>query len=339
MTPRRAWLAAAALAVTLLAVAVGAATVLEPHTRGFDKFQGLGIWKIDFHERVDPEVLGYAVNVAASQGILGIVNLGGGHSGGGLEQHLEAAARFPGRVLVFMEVDERGCCDGAWVEREVARLVTGRAQGARGLHLPRRLADPGGAPMALDAPALQPLWQAVSGLALPVAIRPGADREERERMMALVAAQPAIPFVALGMAGLAHNPDVLGALLARYPNLHVDTAGAIPALARNPEKARELLEAHADRVLLGTDLAWLQGPRPEQRALSIGEAAPIRSREPLLRFFDSTWRFFESREAAIPGPVAGDPTVEGLALPAPVLEKIFRDNARRLVGFGDLEAL
>jgi len=32
MTPRRAWLAAAALALTLLAVAVGAATLLEPHT-------------------------------------------------------------------------------------------------------------------------------------------------------------------------------------------------------------------------------------------------------------------------------------------------------------------
>ena len=158
-------------------------------------------------------------------------------------------------------------------------------------------------------------------------------------MVALVAAQPSIPFVALGMAGLAHNPGVLGALLTRYPNLHVDTASAIPAMARDPEKTRALLEAHADRVLLGTDLAWLQGPRPEQRALSIGEGAPVRSREPLLRFFDTTWRFFESRETAIPGPVAGDPTVEGLALPGAALEKIFRDNARRLVGFGDLEAL
>lgn len=339
MTPRRAWISAATLAVVLLVAAVGTATLLEPHTRGFDRFQGLGIWKIDFHQRVDPEVLGYAVNVAASQGILGIVNLGGGHAGGGLERHLEAASRFPGRVLVFMELDERGCCDAAWVDREVARLVNGRALGARGVHVPRRLTGPGGAAVPLDAPALEPLWQSVAGLLLPVALPPGADRAERERMMALVAAQPGISFVALGMAGLAHNPGVLGALLTRHPNLHLDTAGAIPAMAREPEKTRELLEAHADRVLLGTDLAWLQGPRPEQRALSIGDGAPVRSREPLLRFFDSTWRFFESREAAIPGPVAGDPTMEGLSLPRAVLEKVFRDNARRLVGFGDLEAL
>jgi predicted TIM-barrel fold metal-dependent hydrolase len=339
MTPRRAWISAATLSVVLLVVAVGTATVLEPHTRGFDRFQGLGIWKIDFHQRIDPEVLGYAVNVAASQGILGIVNLGGGHAGGGLERHLEAAARFPGRVLVFMELDERGCCDAAWVDREVARLVNGRALGARGLHVPRRLVGADGTAVPLDAPALDPLWQSVTGLLLPVALPPGADRAERERIVALVAARPSIPFVALGMAGLAQNPGVLGSLLARYPNLHVDTANAIPAMARDPEGTRALLEAHADRVLLGTDLAWFQGPRPEQRALSIGDGAPVRSREPLLRFFDSTWRFLESREAAIPGPVAGDPTVEGLALPRPVLEKILRDNARRVVGFGDLEAL
>jgi predicted TIM-barrel fold metal-dependent hydrolase len=339
MTPGRAWLAATALATVLLAVAVGAATLLEPHTRGFDRFQGLAIWKIDVHQRIDPEVLGYAVNVGSSQGILGIVNLGGGHAGGGLEQHLEAAARFPGRVLVFMELDERGCCDQAWADRETARLVAGRALGARGLHVHRRLVSPGGEPVALDAPSLDPVWQVVAGLGIPVAFEPGTGPEARERMVKLVEGQPKIPFVALDMAGLGGNPAALGALLSRLGNLHVDTAGSIPEMARDPEATRELLAAHADRVLLGTDLAWLQGPRPEQRALLIGGGAPVRTREPLLRFFDSTWRFFESRDLDIPGPVTGDAAVEGLALPQHVLERVFRDNARKLLGFGDLEAL
>jgi predicted TIM-barrel fold metal-dependent hydrolase len=338
MTPGRAWLAASVLAGVLLAGAVVTATLLEPHTRDFDRFQGLAIWKIDVHQRIDPEVLGYAVNVAASQGILGIVNLGGGHAGGGLERHLEAAARFPGRVMVFMEIDERGCCDQAWAERETARLVTGRALGARGLRVPVRLASPGGAPVALDAPALDPVWQVVAGLALPVAFDPGQGPEARERMVKLLEGHPEIPFVALDMAGLGDNPAALGALLSRLPNLHVDTAGSIPAMARDLEATRALLAAHSGRVLLGTDLAWLQGPRPEQRALVIGGGTPVRSREPLLRFFDSTWRFFESRDADIPGPVAGDPAVEGLALPREDLQRIFRDNARKLLGFGDLEA-
>ncbi len=339
MTPRRAWLTAAALALTLLAVAVGAATLLEPHTRGFDRFPGHGIWKIDFHQQIDPEVLGYAVNVAASQGILGIVNLGGGHAGGGLERQIEAASRFPGRVLVFMELDERGCCDAAWAEREVARLVTGRALGARGLHVPRRLVSRAGTGVPLGAPELDPVWKALEGMGIPVAWFPGSSPAAREELVKLLEARPEIPFVALDMAGLGRDPAALGTLLTRLPNLHVDTAGSIPEMARDPGKTRELLAAHADRVLLGTALSWMQGPTPEQRALLIGSGTPVRTREPLLRFFDSTWRFFESREAEIPGPAAGDAPVEGLGLSRDALEKIFRDNARRLLGFGDLEAL
>ncbi len=338
MTPRRAWLAASVLAIALLGVAVATATVLEPHTRDFDRFQGLAVWKVDVHQRIDPEVLGFAVSVASSQGILGIVNLGGGHAGGGLEEQLAAAARFPGRVQVFMELDERGCCDAAWVDREVERLVTGRAQGARGLHVPRRLADAAGAPVALDGPALAPLWQAVEGLSIPVALDAGSGADDRERLVRLVAARPAIPFLALRMAGLAGNPGALSALLGRLQNLHVDTASSLPELSRDPERARELLAGHADRVLFGSELAWLQGPRPEQRALVIGDGAPVRSRDALARFFDSTWRCLGTRDTDIPGPVAGEPALQGLALPPDVLEAVFHGNARRVLGFGDLEA-
>jgi predicted TIM-barrel fold metal-dependent hydrolase len=273
------------------------------------------------------------VNVASSQGILGIVNLGGGHAGGGLEQHLEAAARFPGRVHVFMELDERGCCDAAWADRETARLVEGRALGARGLHVAQQVSVP------LDAAALDPVWQAVAGLGIPVAFQPGTGPDAVERMVRLVTGHPQIPFLAVRMAGLGGDPAALGALLAKLPNLHVDTASAIPEMGGDPEATRELLSTHSDRVLLGTDLVWLQGPRPEQRALVIGQGPPIRSREPLSRFFDTTWRFFESRDDAIPGPVAGDRPVNGLGLPRDALKRIYQGNARKLLGFGDLEAL
>ncbi len=40
-----------------------------------------------------------------------------------LGAQLEAASRFPGRVVVFMELDLEGCCGAAWSEREVARLA------------------------------------------------------------------------------------------------------------------------------------------------------------------------------------------------------------------------
>jgi hypothetical protein len=340
MTPRRAWIAVSALALALLGVALVTATVLEPHTRGFAGYRGLGIWKIDFHEQIDPEVLGVAVNVASSQGILGIVNLGGGQAGAGLERQVEAAARFPGRVLVFMSLDGTGCCGADWADREVARMVTGRALGARGLHDPSDLASPGGVPVPLDSPALQPIWEAVRGLAIPVALHPGEGKGAADALSRVLERHPAIPFVALQLAGLGGDLDALSELLDRLPNLHVDTAGRVIDLARHPDRARELLVAHADRVLFGTDLLWLQGPKPEQRALVIGSGPPVRSLDQLRRFFDSTWRFFETRDTAIPTPtpVEGDPPMHGLGLPRDVVTGIFHGNARKLLGFADLEA-
>jgi predicted TIM-barrel fold metal-dependent hydrolase len=340
MTPRRAWIAISALALALLAVAIVTATALESHTRGFAGYHGLGIWKIDFHEQIDPEVLGVAVSVAASQGIRGLVNLGGGQAGAGLERQVEAAARFPGRVLVFMSLDGRGCCGADWADREAARMVTGRALGARGLHVPADLAGPGGSPVALDSPALDPIWETAGGLRLPVALHRGEGADATAQLTRLLERRPGIPFVALHLAELGGDLDALSALLDRLPNLHVDTAGQLVALAGHPERARELLVTHADRVLLGTDLIWLQGPKPDQRALVIGSGPPIRSLDQLRRYFDSTWRFLETRDPAIPTPtpVEGDPSIQGLGLPREALERIFQGNARKLLGFADLEA-
>ena len=340
MTPRRAWFAISALALLLLAVALAAATALESRTRGFAGFRGLGIWKIDFHEQADPEVLGAAVNVAASQGILGLVNLGGGQSGAGLERHIEAASRFPGRVLVLMSLDGRGCCDADWADRESARLVTGRALGARGLHVPRDLAGPRGVPVRLDSRALDPVWTTAGGLGIPVAIHRGAGPDATGELTRLVERHPGIPFVALHLADLAGDPAALSSMLERLPNLHLDTSGSVVDLARDPERSRELLVAHADRVLFGTDLVWMQGPKPELRALVLGSGPPVRSLEQLRRFFDSTWRFYETRDTAIPTPTpsAGDPSLQGLGLPRDVLTRIFHGNARKLLGFADLEA-
>jgi predicted TIM-barrel fold metal-dependent hydrolase len=348
VTPRRAWFAISALALVLLAVALATATGLESHTRGFAGFRGLGIWKIDFHEQADPEVLGAAVNVAASQGILGIVNLGGGQAGAGLERQVEAAARFPGRVLVFMSLDGRGCCDDAWADREVARLVTGRALGARGLHVPRDLAGPRGVPVQLDSPALDPVWATAGGLGIPVAIHRGEGPDATGELTRLLERHPGIPFVALHLADLAGDPAALSSLLVRLPNLYLDTAGRVIDLARDPERSREFLVTHADRVLFGTDLVWMQGPKPESRALVLGSGPPVRSLDQLRRFFDSTWRFYETRDTTIPpptppaapspSPAAPDPKLRGLGLPRDVLTRIFHGNARKLLGFADLEA-
>jgi hypothetical protein len=51
------------------------------------------------------------------------------------------------------------------------------------------------------------------------------------------------------------------------------------------------------------------------------------------RFFGSTWRFFETRDTAIPTPtpIQGRWNIDGLGLPPDVLEKLYAKNAERLL--------
>lgn len=343
MSPRRAWLAIVALSAILLAVAVGTATALSRHTRDFAGFHRADVWKVDVHQHVAPELVAYAVSTAASQGILGIVNLAGGQAGGLLDAQLAAAARFPGRVLVFMELDGAGCCDAEWAEREAARMIQGRALGARGLAVPEGvgldLRDEAGTLVTLDAAALDPIWFMARGLEIPVAVHVHGDPAQREQLSRVLAAHPDVVFLALEFAGAATDPAAVAALLARHPNLRVDMAGSIPGLGRNAAAARAAVEAHPGHVLFGSGMQWLQGPKPEQRALVLGGGAPVRSVDELRRFFDSTWRFFETRDTDIPAPLP-DATapVEGLGLSGEVLRNVYQADARRLLGIGDLEA-
>jgi hypothetical protein len=343
MSPRRAWIAIVALALALLGVAVATASALQDHTRGFAGYHRLDVWKIDVHQHVAPELVGLAVNQAASEGILGIVNLSGGHAGGLLEAQLAAAGRFPGRVAVFMELDTTGCCDPDWSLREVTRMVEGRALGARGLSVPEGLGldlrDRAGHPVSLLSPELEPIWDMAWRLEIPVALHSHGDPEQLEALGRLLAAHPDVVFLALHFAGSAADPAAVARLLARLPNLRVDTAGSIPGLGRAGPAAREVVMGHPGHVLLGTGMEWLQGPKPGERALVLGGGAPVRSMEELRRFFESTWRFFETRDAAIPDPLPGaDGTVEGLGLPREALQNVYHLDARRLLGFGDLEA-
>jgi hypothetical protein len=137
-----------------------------------------------------------------------------------------------------------------------------------------------------------------------------------------------LPFLAAGFAGAADDPARASALLDRVPNLHVDTA-ALGRLGRAPAAARAAILAHPDRVLLGTDVRLLE--LGDVKAVVFGGGAPG-GRAEMLRFFDGTWRFFETRDRDIPAPIAGDLAIEGIGLPRDVLEQVYHRNAERLLG-------
>src|SRR6185369_11489084 len=94
---------------------------------------------------------------------------------------------------------------------------------------------------------------------------------------------------------------------------------------------REFFLKYQDRILFGTDT----GIGRRQFDLMFGSTG----REPPTmadadRFFESTWRYFETADTDIPSPtpIQGRWNIEGINLPRPVLEKIYYKNAQRLLG-------
>ena len=114
--------------------------------------------------------------------------------------------------------------------------------------------------------------------------------------------------------------------LDRYPNFHVDTSARIGEIGRHPADAvRAFFVKYQDRILFGSDLVlgWDVFDDRQQRDMAALES-----------FYDEHWRFFETGDRQIPYPnfpIQGDWKVDGVDLPEKVLEKLYFENARRLL--------
>jgi hypothetical protein len=84
-------------------------------------------------------------------------------------------------------------------------------------------------------------------------------------------------------------------------------------------------------VLLGTDVRLVEVG--DVKAVVFG-GGPPGGRDEMLRFFEGTWRFFETRDAGIPSPVPaeGDAPLTGIGLSREVLERVYHANAEALLG-------
>lgn len=325
---------------------------------------------IDVHTHFGPDAADRMVGLMDRFGVATVVNLSGGGPGRGLEQQLTAAARHPGRIVVFATLDWRTAARGPGYGARLAdELSAAVALGARGLKIPKGLGlgyrDATGALIAVDARELDPLFERAAELAVPVAIHTGdpiafwrpptADNERHDELAAhpewsffgqavpaweelfaalerRIARHPRTTFIAVHFGGAPELPERVAALLDRYPNLLVDTAARIPELGRHPpEVMRALLTRHADRVLFGTDLGVGSAPGD----LMLGSTGPEPPTDAdLERFFAASFRWFETtdRGFAHPTPIQGRWTIDGVALPVAVRERIYRGNAVRVLG-------
>ena len=323
--------------------------------------------KIDVHTHIDPLVVMPVRDMLRSYGIVRAVNLSGGSYGYGLEQTLLSSAPAGGYYLTFANVEFDTIGGPIWANREILQLEHAKRLGAKGVKIPKVLGlgvlFQDGRRVPVDDPVLDPVFDAMARLGLPLSIHTGdpkaffdAMTKKNERYEELsahpnwsfadrkyypsweelfgeferrVKRSKSTTIIGVHFGNAPEDPARVGRMLDECPNYYIDTAARVPEIGRKPAETRKVILEHPDRVMFGTDLQI----GPDMLVLGAGPPSG-HSRKEVDRFFLSTWRFFETadRGFAHPTPIQGSWTIDGIDLPEDVLHKLYHGNAERLFG-------
>ncbi len=242
---------------------------------------------------------------------------------------------------------------GRFGEKAAKRFRAQVARGAQGLKIWKdfglHVCDQNGVLVRVDDTRLDPLWNAVDELGLPVMIHVAdpvaffdpldASNERWDELNAhpewqfpaprfpsfisimedfarLVMRFPNLKFIAAHVGCYAENLSWVAELLQRCPNLHVDISARISELGRQPYSAKRFFERFSDRVLFGIDCG------PNLDAYHI-----------YFRFLESQDEYFNYSHEIIQG--QGRWQIYGLNLQPAVLENIYYNNAAKLFGIAE----
>jgi uncharacterized protein len=274
-----------------------------------------------------------------------MVNLSG-RSGEALARAVaNAKQNFPGRFVVFCNVDFEGAGKPGWIEKTVAQLEADVKNGAVGLKVYKGLGlsnkDVDGKRLAIDDPRLDPIWEKCGALGIPVLIHAAdpksfwddvdADNErwlelkthprrkrsatdpapweqiigEQHRMFRK---HPKTTFINAHMGWFPNDLGKLGQLLDELPNMQVEIGAIIAELGRQPAFARAFFIKYQDRIHFGKD-SWVPDEFPTYfRVLeSADEYFPYHKK------YHAFWAMY------------------GLNLPDEVLKKVYYKNTLRIV--------
>jgi len=259
-------------------------------------------------------------------------------------------AAYPGRFLTFCQLDWTLIDDPAVL---IASLDDSVARGARGVKVWKNLGltvrDASGSLVLPDDPRVVEVLRHAGELGLPVLIHtadpiaffePLDEHNERidelmqmqewwfgdravhptfDRLMdahaALVLAAPGTTFIGAHVGGAAEDLDRVQRLLAAAPNYHVDIAGRMAELGRQPRRFAALVSSFPDRVLFGTDIYP-------------AEAEYFRLHARFLETLDESFEYAPGE----PVPPQGRWTVSGVGLDSSLLTQVYRHNAQRVLG-------
>jgi len=329
--------------------------------------------RIDVHTHIMPDAIGRAVQLMDEWGIDGAVNLSGMYPGpprSMLETQLAAAAKTNGRIVVFANADFRMVpARKDYGQAMAEQLGESRRLGALGFKIPKGLGLGYPAPdrkhlLAIDDKGLDPVFEKAGALGMPVAIHIGdpkafwkpntPDNERWDELRAhpewsfygepvpswqelydaferRVARHPKTTFIAVHFGNDPEDPDNVARMLDKYPNFFIYTAARVPEIGRHPtDKMKRFYEKYQDRVLFGTDTG-IGATQEDMMYGSNGAEPPTRADE--VRFFTSTWRYFETsdRQFESPTPIQGRWKIDGVGLPDAILRKIYFENAAKLL--------
>jgi predicted TIM-barrel fold metal-dependent hydrolase len=128
----------------------------------------------------------------------------------------------------------------------------------------------------------------------------------------LVAENPNLRVIGAHLGSMEADVNQMAGRFDRYPNFAVDTAARVPYFMLQPrDKVRAFLIKYQDRILYATDLVVMPRDNTEK---ALAEWNDTYARD---------WKFFATGESV----EYNGHTYQGLALPRPVLRKIFHDNA------------
>ncbi len=274
-----------------------------------------------------------------------MVNLSGG-SGAELKQKVENASKqYPGRFIVFHNIDFTGIGEAGWSEKAARQVEEDYKNGARGVKVFKNLGfsvkDNKGNRVPVDDPLLDPIWEKCGELKMPVLIHtadPASFWEElnpeNERLLELYThprrkrsatdpapwatlieeqhrmfkKNPGTTFIAAHFGWYPNNLKKLDSLLQALPNVVVEFGAVIAELGRQPRTAREFFIKYQNRILFGKD-SWV----PEEYATYFRVLETADEYFPYHKKYHAFWRMY------------------GLDLPDEVLKKLYYKNAIRLI--------
>lgn len=280
------------------------------------------------------------------------VDLDGGWGEDILQTHLDHfKAAAPERFRIFGGVDwtkwaELGNRFPDWAAE---RLRAQAARGAQGLKIWKMLGlsvrDQNNQLVAVDDPRLDVIWATAGELKLPITIHiadpvaffdPVDNTNERweelhdhadwqfpsppfppfltvvNGLAAVVARHPTTTFVGAHVGCYAEDLKWVGDVLDRCPNFYVDISERIGELGRQPYSARRFFIQYADRILFGSD-------RPVEEHIY----------PTYYRFLETDDEYFNYGNEEVPR--QGRWRIYGLYLPDDVLEKVYYQNAARVM--------